>query len=79
MLHFLTPFSSAKPLCLWILYQFICLDSPPIYMQKPSLLCVQSSSCDLCRELLEGIAYTIYVSTQSELHCMVMSKMCHMR
>ena len=51
-------------------------DSPPIYMWKPSLLCVQSS-CDLCGELLEGIAYTIYVSTQSELHCMVMSKLHH--
>ena len=45
---------------------------------KPSLLCIQSSSCDLCRELLQGVAYTIYVGTQSELHCMVMSKMCHM-
>ena len=54
------------------------MGSPPIYMQKPSLLCIQSSSCDLCGELLEGIAYTIYVGTQSELHCMVMSKMCHM-
>ena len=49
--------------------------SPAIYMWKPSLLCVQSSSCDLCRELLEGVAYTIYVSTQSELHCMLTSKM----
>ena len=47
-------------------------------VQKHYLLCVQSSSCDLCGELLEGIAYTIYVSTQSELHCMVMSKMHHM-
>ena len=53
-------------------------DSPPIYMWKPSLLCIQSSSCDLCRELLEGVAYTIYVGTWSELHCMVMSKMHHM-
>ena len=48
---------------------------PPIYMQKPSLLCIQSSSCDLCVELCEGVAYIIYVGTQSELHCMVMSKM----
>ena len=54
------------------------MDSPLIYMWKPSLLCVQSSSCDLCRELLESIAYTIYVSTQPELHCMVTSKMHHM-
>ena len=30
------------------------------------------------RELLEGVAYTIYVGTWSELHCMVMSKMHHM-
>ena len=48
-----------------------------ILIWKPSLLCVQSSSCDLCGELLEGIAYTIYVSTQSELHCMGMSKTHH--
>ena len=48
-------------------------------VQKPSLLCIQSSSCDLCGELLEGIAYTIYVGTWSELHCMVMSKMHHMQ
>ena len=53
-------------------------DSPPFYMQKPSLLCMQSSSCDLCGELHEGIAYIIYVGMQSGLHCMVMSKMCHM-
>ena len=53
--------------------------SPPIYKWKPSLLCIQSSSCDLCRELLEGVAYAIHVGTQSKLHCMVMSKMCHMR
>ena len=62
---------------------FICetsmpMDSPPIYMWKPSLPCIQSSSCVLCGELLEGVAYTIYVGTWSELHCMVMSKMCHM-
>ena len=54
------------------------MDSPPIYMQKSSLLCMQSS-CDLCGELHEGIAYIIYIGTQSELHCMVMSKMHHMR
>ena len=55
------------------------MDSPPIYMWKPSLLCMQSSSCDLCGELHEGVAYIIYVDTQSELHCMVMSKTCHMQ
>ena len=55
------------------------MDSPPIYMRKPSLLCIQSSSCDLCGELLEGVAYTIYVGTWSKLHCIVMSKTCHMR
>ena len=54
-------------------------DSPPIYVQKPSLLCIQSSSCDLCGELLEGVTYTIYVGTQSELHCMVTSKTCHVQ
>ena len=55
------------------------MDFPPIYMQKPPLLCIQISSCNLYGELFEGVAYTIYVGTQSELHCMVMSKTHHMQ
>ena len=76
MLPSLTPFSSVNFLCLGILHQFICENLHWFVCEVlHQLVCEGLLIVFVWGIMWRHVEYTMYVSTQSELHWMVMNEM----
>ena len=77
MLLSLTPFSSVKPLCQWVLHQFICGNLLQFICEVLWQFVCEVLLLDYVGNYVKACSIYHVRCYSHELHCRVMDKMCH--